>query len=59
MRKTKLLASVKTYDIFGNTQTTCFPVYVENERLFVKVIGDYISIFHPDLVKNDIRILED
>ena len=60
MKKTNLTAEVRTYDLFGNTTTVQFPVYVDNnERLYAKVLGDYMSIFHPDLVKNNIRILGD
>ena len=59
MRKTKLTACVNTYDIWGNVSETHFPVYVENERLFIKVQGEHIYIYSPDLLKNNIRILED
>lgn len=58
MRKTKLTARVRTYDIFGNTSFTEFPIYTENDNLFAKVMGNYISVFHPDMLKNGIRIMQ-
>ena len=58
MRKTKLTARVKIYDMFGYTSIVEFPIYTENDNLYAKVMGDYISVFHPDLVKNGIRIMQ-
>lgn len=59
MRKTKNTASVDTFDLFGNKTRTEFPVYVDaNDRLFIKAMGDYISIFDPCLTRNNIRILQ-
>ena len=49
MKKTKLTASV-----YG----AVFPVYVDkNERLYIKVLNEFIYIFNPELIKNDIRIM--
>ena len=54
MKKTKLTA------ILSNLPNIEFPVYrdMENDRLYVKVNREYISTFHPDMLKNNIRILQ-
>ena len=59
MKRTRLTASVNTYDMFGTTSIVEFPVYVDsNERLFVKVMGEYMSVYHPDLLRNNIRLIQ-
>ena len=51
MRKTKLKAELNgvQYTVYTN----------ENERLYIKMGGQFIYVFNPELIKNNIRILQE
>lgn len=51
MRKTKLIADINgiKYTVYTN----------ENERLYIKMGDQFIYIYNPELLKNNIRILQE